>query len=233
MLFKQFKVEGLGCYSYLIGCPAAGTACVVDPERHVAQYVEAAEENGLDITAVFDTHLHADHISGSGELAARTGATVYVHPGVEAGYPHKPVHEGQRFRFGAAELEVIETFGHTPNSISLAVTDHARSSEPFALLTGDLLFVGGSDAWALHAATGAVAWTVDLGKGWSTQPLVVGKLVVLSGAPGMLFVDRESGRPLRVFDPGSSFASPPAARGDDIYALSNLGYLYALRTAVK
>ena len=100
-------------------------------------------------------------------------------------------------------------------------------------LAGDLLLVGGSDAWALHAATGAVAWTVDLGKGWSSQPLAVGKLVVLSGAPGMLFVDRESGRPLRVFDPGSSFASPPAARGDDIYALSNLGYLYALRTAVK
>jgi len=100
-------------------------------------------------------------------------------------------------------------------------------------LDGDLLLVGGSDAWALDAATGALAWTVDLGRGWTTQPLVVGKLVVLSGAPGMLFVERDSGRPLRVFDPGSSFASQPAARGNDIYALSNLGYLYALRTALK
>ena len=142
MLFKQFKVEGLGCYSYMIGCPGAGTACVVDPERHVGRYVETAQENGLEITHVFDTHLHADHITGSAELAAQTGATVCVHPAVEAAYPHEPVHEGQRFRFGAAELEVLETRGHTPNSISLAVIDQARSSDVVALLTGDLLFVG-------------------------------------------------------------------------------------------
>jgi len=142
VFFRQFKVEGLGCYSYLIGCPRAGTACVVDPERHVAQYLDAAQENGLQITDVFDTHLHADHITGSQELAAQTGATVHVHPAVEADYPHEPLHEGQRFHFGAAELEVIETPGHTPNSVSLAVTDHGRSDDVMALLTGDLLFVG-------------------------------------------------------------------------------------------
>jgi len=142
MFFKQFKVEGLGCYSYLIGCPANGTACVVDPERHVAQYLETAQENGLQITDVFDTHLHADHITGSAELATRTGATIHVHPATEVDYPYEPVHEGQCFRFGAAELEVIETPGHTPNSITLVVTDHGRSEEVFALLTGDLLFVG-------------------------------------------------------------------------------------------
>ena len=142
MLFQQFKVEGLGCFSYLLGCPAAGTAGVVDPERHVDRYLKAAQDNGLRITHIFDTHLHADHITGSGELAARTGATIYVHPGVEAAYPHQDLHEGDRFRFGAAELEVIETFGHTPNSVSFAVTDHGRSDDVFALLTGDLLFVG-------------------------------------------------------------------------------------------
>ena len=142
MLFQQFKVAGLGCFSYLIGCPSAGTACVVDPERHVDRYLQAAQENGLRITHIFDTHLHADHITGSGELATRTGASIYVHPGVEAKYPHKDVHEGDHFRFGAAELEVIETFGHTPNSVSFAVTDHGRSEDVFALLTGDLLFVG-------------------------------------------------------------------------------------------
>lgn len=142
MFFKQFKVEGLGCYSYLIGCPAAGHACVVDPERHVARYLEAAREEGLQITHIFDTHLHADHITGSLELAERTGASIHVHPAVEAGYANEPVHEGQLFRFGAAELEVIETPGHTPNSFTLVVTDHGRSDEPFALLTGDLLFVG-------------------------------------------------------------------------------------------
>lgn len=142
MFFRQYKVDGLGCYSYLIGCPANGAACVVDPERHVAQYIETAQENGLQITDVFDTHLHADHITGSLELASRTNVTIHVHPAVEAAYPHEKVHEGQHFRFGAVELEVIETPGHTPNSITLAVTDHGRSQEAFALLTGDLLFVG-------------------------------------------------------------------------------------------
>ncbi len=142
MLFQQFKVDGLGCFSYLLGCPAEGTACVVDPERHVDRYLQAAQQNGVRITHIFDTHLHADHITGSNELAARTGATIYVHPGVEAGYPHQDMQEGNRFRFGTAELEVIETFGHTPNSVSFAVTDHSRSEDIFALLTGDLLFVG-------------------------------------------------------------------------------------------
>ena len=97
MFFKQFKVDGLGCYSYLIGCPTDGTAWVVDPERHVAQYVETAQENGLQITDVFDTHLHADHITGSAELATRTGATIHIHPTTEADYPYEPVHEGQCF----------------------------------------------------------------------------------------------------------------------------------------
>ncbi|MFO7937035.1 MAG: MBL fold metallo-hydrolase [Kiritimatiellia bacterium] len=142
MIFQQFKVDGLGCFSYLIGCPAAGTACVVDPERHVERYLQAAEENGVRITHIFDTHLHADHITGSNELVARTGASIYVHPGVEAEYPHRDLHEADRFRFGAAELEVIETFGHTPNSVSFALTDHSRSEDIFALLTGDLMFVG-------------------------------------------------------------------------------------------
>jgi hydroxyacylglutathione hydrolase len=142
MLFQQFKVEGLGCFSYLLGCPAVGVGCVVDPERHVEPYLEAAQGYGLKITHIFDTHLHADHITGSGELAARTGADIFVHPGVQATYPHKDLREGQHFIFGAAELEVIETFGHTPNSVSFAVTDHSRSAEVFALLTGDLMFVG-------------------------------------------------------------------------------------------
>jgi glyoxylase-like metal-dependent hydrolase (beta-lactamase superfamily II) len=142
MLFEQFKVEGLGCYSYLIGCPGAGTACVVDPERHVGRYLQAAQENGVRITHIIDTHLHADHITGSAELAASTGANIYVHPAVDAAYPHEDVHEGQRFKFGAAELEILETPGHTPNSISLAVVDHGRSPDVFAILTGDLLFVG-------------------------------------------------------------------------------------------
>jgi len=99
-------------------------------------------------------------------------------------------------------------------------------------LDGDRLFVGGADAWSIDPRSGAVMWHVDLRAEWTAQPLVVGKLVVLSGSAGMLFADRETGRPLRVFDPGSSFASAPAARGSEIYAISNLGYFYAMRTAV-
>lgn len=142
MLFRQFKVEGLGCYSYLIGCPRAGVAFVVDPERHVNQYLRTAEQQGVRITHVFDTHLHADHISGAVELAAKVEADIYVHPKVEAKYPHNRVKEGDRFAFGIAQIEVIETPGHTPNSITIAVADTSRASETMLLLTGDLLFVG-------------------------------------------------------------------------------------------
>lgn len=142
MLFEQFKVEGLGCYSYLIGCPGKGTACVVDPERHVERYIDAAENNGVRITAVFDTHVHADHITGSRELAQKTGADIYIHPAAEAQYSHKTMDEGDSFRFGIAQIDVLYTPGHTPNSVSLALTDHARSKDIFGILTGDLLFVG-------------------------------------------------------------------------------------------
>lgn len=142
MFFQQFKVEGLGCYSYLIGCPGAGVACVVDPERHVDRYMETAEQEGMRITHIFDTHLHADHISGAVELAEKSGADIYVHSELKGAYPHRAVRSGDRFSFGVAALEILETPGHTPNSITLAVADTTRSEEPMLLLTGDLLFVG-------------------------------------------------------------------------------------------
>jgi hydroxyacylglutathione hydrolase len=142
MFFRQFKVDGLGCYSYLIGCPGVGVAFVVDPERHVDQYLETAEQEGMQITHIFDTHLHADHISGAVELAAKSGARIYVHPEVQAEYPHQPVCNGDRFSFGVAQVEILETPGHTPNSITLAVADNSRSPKTMLLLTGDLLFVG-------------------------------------------------------------------------------------------
>jgi len=142
MFFRQFRVDGLGCYSYLIGCSQAGVACVVDPERFVDRYLDTAQENDLRITHIFDTHLHADHITGSVELAERTGARIHVHPGIQADYDHVPLAEGERFRFGSAVIEVMETPGHTPNSVTLCVTDHGRGDEVMMLLTGDLLFVG-------------------------------------------------------------------------------------------
>ena len=142
MFFKQYKVQGLGCYSYMIGCPAEATACVVDPERHIQQYIDDAESNGLKITAIFDTHIHADHITGSAELACATGAPIYISHEADVKYPHNDLSEGDIFKFGSAELRVLETPGHTPNSVSFVITDLSRSADPFGILTGDLLFVG-------------------------------------------------------------------------------------------
>ncbi|MBN1879195.1 MBL fold metallo-hydrolase [bacterium] len=142
MYFEQFKVEGLGCYSYLIGCPGAGTACVVDPERNIERYLVAARKNNVRITHIFDTHLHADHVSGALELAQATEAVVCIHPLIDAGFEHQDVRDGEIFTFGNARITVLETPGHTPNSISLAVADLSRSEDTMFLCTGDLLFVG-------------------------------------------------------------------------------------------
>jgi glyoxylase-like metal-dependent hydrolase (beta-lactamase superfamily II)/rhodanese-related sulfurtransferase len=142
MFFKQLQTPGLGCFSYLIGCPAAGLLCVVDPRRDIAEYLAIASAEGMRITHVFETHVHADHVSGAQELRAATGAEICVHESAGVGYGHTPIKHGDRFRFGAAGLEVLHTPGHTPNSVSLLVTDTARSDQPELILTGDLLFVG-------------------------------------------------------------------------------------------
>lgn len=142
MFFQQFTVEGLGCYSYMLGCPAAGIACVVDPERHIDRYLAVARANKMEITHVFDTHLHADHISGARDLVNATSAIYCIHHSIAADYPHSDLHEGDRFQFGNAQLNVLETPGHTPNSVSFVVSDLSRSTEPMLILSGDLLFVG-------------------------------------------------------------------------------------------
>lgn len=142
MFFKQFKVEGLGCLSYMIGCPLAGQAFVIDPKRDIQDYLATADEYGLKITGVIDTHVHADHISGSQELKAVTGADIYMHSEAGASYEHKPLREGDRFEIGKAVLEILSTPGHTPHAITIVVIDRSRGETPGLLLTGDLLFVG-------------------------------------------------------------------------------------------
>ena len=143
MYFNQISVEGLGCLSYVIGCPAAKACMVVDPKRDIQDYLDIAREEGMRITHVINTHLHADHISGDQELRNATGADIYINgTGVTVDYEHKELEEGMVFELGAAKVEVLHTPGHTPNSISLLVTDKVRSDEPELLLTGDLLFVG-------------------------------------------------------------------------------------------
>ena len=101
MFFQQIKVEGLACFSYIIGCPQDGRAFVVDPKRDVDDYVSIADKNGLAITGIIDTHVHADHISGAHELRARTGADIYIHEKAGVDYEHKPLNDGDLFELGS------------------------------------------------------------------------------------------------------------------------------------
>ena len=142
MYFKQISVEGMGCLSYLIGCPQAKVACVVDPKRDVQEYIDLARENGMKITHIFETHMHADHVSGNQELCSRTGAEICFMEGTPVTFKHTALKEGQTINLGNAKLEFLKTPGHTPHSMSILVTDMSRSQEPWLVLTGDCLFVG-------------------------------------------------------------------------------------------
>ena len=142
MFTQQFFVEGLGCASYLVGCEAKGVAAVVDPDRDVQKYLDTAQSRGLKITHIIETHLHADHISGNSDLAARTGADIYLHENSGAEFPHKILKQNDVVELGNIRLRVLHTPGHTPESITLLVSDTTRAEEPWLALTGDTLFVG-------------------------------------------------------------------------------------------
>jgi hydroxyacylglutathione hydrolase len=140
MYFEQFYLGCLAHASYMLG--SGGEAAVVDPQRDVEIYLKAADEQGLKIRHIFETHLHADFVSGHLELAERTGAKIYI--GAEAGatFPHVPMRDGSEVRFGKLRVAALETPGHTPEGICLVVTDQEKSSDPWAVLTGDTLFIG-------------------------------------------------------------------------------------------
>ena len=142
MYFKQITTPGLGCFSYAIGCPAAGEMVVVDPKRDVQDYLDISREEGMKIVHVIDTHVHADHVSGAQELRSQTGCDIMVYETSPVDYAFTPLKEGDKLVVGNAKLEVLHTPGHTPDSLSLLVTDTTRGDEPWMLLTGDVLFVG-------------------------------------------------------------------------------------------
>jgi hydroxyacylglutathione hydrolase len=140
MYFEQFYLGCLAHASYLLA--SEGEAVVVDPQRDVELYLKAAAEQGATIRHIFETHLHADFVSGHRELAARTGAKIYMGAQSGATFDHVPVSDGFELKFGKAFIRVLETPGHTPESICLVVTDAEKSSAPWAVLTGDTLFIG-------------------------------------------------------------------------------------------
>jgi hydroxyacylglutathione hydrolase len=140
MYFEQFYLGCLAHASYLLA--SDGEAVVVDPQRDVELYLKAAADHGLMIRHIFESHLHADFVSGHRELAARTGATIYMGAQAGATFPHVPVSDGFQLKFGKASIRVLETPGHTPESICMVVTDEEKSPLPWAVLTGDTLFIG-------------------------------------------------------------------------------------------
>lgn len=142
MYLEQFFIEGLGCASYLVGCEGAGVGAVIDPDRDVQKYLDAAQAHGLQITHIIETHLHADHVSGNTELAEHTGADIYVHSASGAEFEHKVVNHDDVIKLGNVRLIVKHTPGHTPDSITLLVEDTTRADSPWMALTGDTLFVG-------------------------------------------------------------------------------------------
>jgi hydroxyacylglutathione hydrolase len=140
MYFEQFYLGCLAHASYMLA--SQGEAIVVDPQRDVDTYLKAAEDHGVKIRHIFETHLHADFVSGHKELAARTGAKIYI--GVRAGakFPHVDLQDGFELRVGTVLLKVLDTPGHTLESICLLITDEEKSAKPWAVLTGDTLFLG-------------------------------------------------------------------------------------------
>ena len=143
MIFQQLVNEESGCLSYLIGCGQAGQAVIVDPGRdRVAEYLGIARKKGLRITHVLETHTHADHISGNRDLVAATQAAIVMHRSSPAVFDHTTVQDGEILRVGSVELRILHTPGHTPDSMSILVTDKSRGDQPWFVLTGDALFIG-------------------------------------------------------------------------------------------
>jgi glyoxylase-like metal-dependent hydrolase (beta-lactamase superfamily II)/rhodanese-related sulfurtransferase len=143
MYFKQLVKEDLGCASYIVGCTNAGVCAVVDPRLDMVDDILAlAAARGMRVTTVIETHNHADHISGHGEIARRTGATICIHEQAKAEYPHHDLKDGDELELGVARLRVMHTPGHRPEHISLAVSDTSRTADPWLVLTGDSLFIG-------------------------------------------------------------------------------------------
>jgi hydroxyacylglutathione hydrolase len=142
MLFRQLIHDDLGCASYLIGDSDARVAAVVDPRFEIDEYLELARYMNVRIEHVLETHNHADHVSGHGRLAAATGAQIHIHREARPDYEHEPFDDGWELQLGSLTVRALHTPGHRPEHTAFALIDTARGAEPWAVLTGDTLFVG-------------------------------------------------------------------------------------------
>lgn len=142
MIFRQLTHDDLGCASYLIGDEDAGVAAVVDPKLDIGEYLRLARYLGVRIEHILETHNHADHVSGHGRLVAATGATIHIHRDASPDYEHVFFDDGWVLELGSVSVRALHTPGHRPEHTAFALVDHERSEEPWAVLTGDSLFVG-------------------------------------------------------------------------------------------
>ncbi|GHF63267.1 hydroxyacylglutathione hydrolase [Deinococcus metalli] len=149
MYFTRFYDTDLAQASYMIGCQKTGECLVVDPVRDVTQYLAEARAQGLRVTHVTETHIHADYLSGSRELAAQTGARLLLSDEGGSGWQYTyddgnqiKLHGGDSFMVGNVRIQALHTPGHTPESLSFLVTDTPRGEQPSLILTGDFVFVG-------------------------------------------------------------------------------------------
>ena len=142
MIFRQLVHDDLGCASYLIGDEDEGVAAVVDPRLDIGEYMRLSRFLGVQIEHILETHNHADHVSGHGRLAAATGATIHVHRDAAPDYDHEPFDDGWELSLGRLTVRALHTPGHRPEHTAFALIDHDRSAQPWAVLSGDSLFVG-------------------------------------------------------------------------------------------
>ncbi|MEP7291000.1 MAG: rhodanese-like domain-containing protein [Chloroflexota bacterium] len=169
MLLTYFYDKALAQASYLVGSPTTGEALIIDPARDISPYLQAAREENLTITQVAETHIHADFVSGSRELAARTGARLYLSAigGAASAYSFAdaltgPLRDGDCWHLGGVQIDVIHAPGHTPEHLIFQLTDTPATNQPFALFTGDCLFVGDVGRPDLQDAAGN-AGTIEQG----------------------------------------------------------------------
>ena len=162
MYFAQYYLDCLSQASYLVGDETTGRAVVVDPRRDVEEYVADAAAHGLRIVGIINTHFHADFVSGHLELAKATGAWIGYGAAGRADFAVRPLHDGERISLGEVTVEIMETPGHTPESISVLVYEHADDETAYGVLTGDALFIGDVGRPDLLASVGVTA--DDLGR---------------------------------------------------------------------